>query len=83
MTNDTVHVIVQVGLSIESSGAVKASQPLCAKVGPHMKVILSLVAIGLGTAMERADEANNSLGAVNTLQMKFEITIPSVRCMGA
>ena len=76
-------MIFQVSLSIESSGAVKASQSLGAKVRPNMKVKLGLVTICLGTAMERADEANNSLGAVNTLQMKFEITIPSVRCMGA
>jgi hypothetical protein len=32
MTNDAVHVIVQVGLSIESSTAMKASQLLGALV---------------------------------------------------
>jgi hypothetical protein len=48
-----------------------------------MELELSIVTISLAAAMERADEANNSLGAVNTLQMKSEITIPSVRCMVA
>ena len=65
-------MIVQVGSSIESSGAMRASQSLAAKVRTKVAREQGPVAVNPAAANVRADEDNNSSSSVNSLHMNSE-----------